>query len=97
MTFDEFEREAIGSGLAPDVFKNDYAEFRKLQCLAWDAVKEFCRVCEKNHISYMLCFGSLLGTIRDSGLSPPGYFVVNQTGVRTNLWTLPNPYIRDIS
>lgn len=73
MTFDEFEREALGSDLAQDIFKTDYAEFRKLQCLAWDALKEFCRICEKNNINYMLGFGSLLGAIRDGGQIPWDY------------------------
>lgn len=50
-----------------------YVEFNEYQELAYKTLLEFCRVCDKNNISYQLAYGSLLGAIRDNGQIPWDY------------------------
>lgn len=50
-----------------------YMEFNEYQKIAYKTLVEFCRVCDKNNISYQLAYGSLLGAIRDCGQIPWDY------------------------
>ncbi|MBR3016519.1 MAG: LicD family protein [Clostridia bacterium] len=50
-----------------------YAEFCGYQKLALDALKEFHRVCELNHILYSVAFGTMIGCIREGGQIPWDY------------------------
>lgn len=45
-------------------------ELRKLQMALLDIALEIKRICEKNNIPYILCGGSLLGTVRHNGFIP---------------------------
>ena len=69
----EFAKEVKTSKYCPNDFDNKYKEFNFYQDEAYDTLLEFHRVCEKNKILYELCFGSLLGLIRDGGQIPWDY------------------------
>lgn len=73
MNMEEFMSEAVASKACPPNFKKVYNKFRIYQNEALNTLKEFHRVCEKNHIPYQLAFGSLLGAVRDGGQIPWDY------------------------
>lgn len=45
-------------------------ELRELQLYEYDIMKEFVRVCDENHLTYFLAYGTLLGAIRHGGFIP---------------------------
>lgn len=47
-----------------------FEEIRPLQLKQLQILKELKRVCEKNHLTYFLGFGTLLGAIRHEGFIP---------------------------
>ncbi len=65
----EFLNEAIAS--IQDVYKR----FETYQQMVWDILLEFDRVCRKNDINYWLCYGTLIGAVRDGGQIPWDYDV----------------------
>ena len=60
MNMEEFMSEAVASKACPPNFKKVYNKFRIYQNEALNTLKEFHRVCEKNHIPYQLCCNGLL-------------------------------------
>lgn len=52
-----------------DIVENEKL-MRKIQSELMPLLKEFKRICEKNHISYFLCAGSVLGAVRHKGFIP---------------------------
>ena len=75
MKASEFLEEVLKYDNCPENFKSIYAEFQTYQLAVLETLKEFHRVCEKNHIDYQLSYGSLLGLIRDGGQIPWDYDV----------------------
>lgn len=73
MNNEEFINEALTNKACPPNFKEVYNRFIVYQKEALNTLKEFHRVCEKNHIPYQLAFGSLLGAVRDGGQIPWDY------------------------
>ena len=73
MNSDQFLQEVLGSSICPDGFEKIYKTFQGFQNAALSTLMEFHRVCEKNHVSYQLAFGSLIGAIRDGGQIPWDY------------------------
>ena len=73
MNSEQFLKEAISSGKAPEGFEKLYRDFQKYQKYALDTLKEFHRVCEKNSIPYMLADGTLIGAVRNHGQIPWDY------------------------
>ena len=69
----EFIIEALKYPEAPSDFTQIYNEFQIFQKAALSTLIEFHRVCEMNHINYLLFFGSLLGVVRDNGQIPWDY------------------------
>ncbi len=45
-------------------------EFRKMQLLEVEMLKELDRVCRKNNVRYTICGGTLLGAVRHKGFIP---------------------------
>lgn len=52
-----------------------YNHFEFYQKITWEILIEFNRVCQKCGINYWLCYGTLLGAIRDHGQVPWDYDV----------------------
>lgn len=73
MNSEQFLREAITSGKAPEGFEKVYEDFKNYQRYALDTLKEFHRVCELHDIGYMLADGTLIGAIRNRGQIPWDY------------------------
>ena len=44
----------------------------ELQLIQIEMLKKFVEVCEKNHLTYWLGDGSLLGAVRHKGIYPMG-------------------------
>lgn len=75
MRSDEFVKEALSSGVAPENFQDIYHNFQIFQNLAIETLKKFHYVCVQSNITYVLAYGSLLGAIRDNGQIPWDYDV----------------------
>lgn len=52
-----------------------YKRFESYQQIVWDILLEFDRICKKNEINYWLCYGTLIGAVRDGGQIPWDYDV----------------------
>ena len=75
MNSEMFLQEVLKSEICPEGFSQIYAQFRRYQEEALRTLREFHRICEKNHVDYQLAYGSLLGAIRDGGQIPWDYDV----------------------
>ena len=64
---EEFYSELINN------VKEEYSQFADYQEIALKTLEAFHDVCEKNHITYFLAYGSLLGAVRDGGQIPWDY------------------------
>ena len=75
MNNEMFFQEVLKSEICPEGFPEIYAQFRRYQEEALRTLREFHRICEKNHVDYQLAYGSLLGAVRDGGQIPWDYDV----------------------
>lgn len=73
MNKQEFLMEIKENKLYTEEFAEIYEKFCGYQSIVIDVLNEFHRVCEKNHITYQLAYGSLLGAIRNEGQIPWDY------------------------
>ena len=58
-----------------DYIQGVYNHFESYQKVTWEILKELNRVCKKTGVNYWLCYGTLLGAIRDHGQVPWDYDV----------------------
>lgn len=75
MNSEMFLQEVLESEICPEGFGEIYAQFQQYQEEALRTLREFHRICEKNHVDYQIFYGSLLGAIRDGGQIPWDYDV----------------------
>lgn len=73
MNFEDYKQEIRNASLKIDNIEEILDEFRNYQTLAIKTLQMFHDLCESNHISYQLAYGSLLGAIRDNGQLPWDY------------------------